>query len=63
MLLEAALLGCFVYIVGTGKSARAAARTVGYGVGRAAGSLRLRVRTFRFCLLKLVCIFEGCAQR
>ena len=43
MLLEAALLGCFVYIVGTGKSARAAARTVGYGVGRAAGSLR-RVR-------------------
>ena len=43
MLFEAALLGCFAYIVGTGKSARAAARTVGYGVGRAAGSLR-RVR-------------------
>ena len=43
MLLETALLGCFVYIVGTGKSVRAASRMVGYGVGRAAGSLR-RVR-------------------
>jgi hypothetical protein len=40
MLFETALLGCFVYIVGTGKSVRAAARMVGFGVGRAAGSLR-----------------------
>ena len=43
MLFEAALLSVFLYLVGTGKNVRSAARQLGTVVGRSAGSLR-RVR-------------------